>query len=163
MDLAVRAEHGRRNWAKVGPKMHAKAQVPERPKKIAAARTGNPRPKLVVAALKRTHTNRQLTAIQRAKMSAVHKKRGTRPPWLTAPGPARKTRYSREAVARRRRQANRSHAHRDLYAAECVEAHEESSRYHHLQLDQMNRPMFTAIVRHQLIGHCDAIPCLSAR
>lgn len=32
---AVRAEHGRRNWSKVGPKLLAKAQHPERRAKIA--------------------------------------------------------------------------------------------------------------------------------
>jgi hypothetical protein len=81
-DRAVRAEHGKRNWAKVGPKFLAKAQDPERRKKIAAARTGNARPKSVVDALKKVNTGRPLGATHRARQSAAHKKRGTRPPWL---------------------------------------------------------------------------------
>ena len=81
-DRAVRAEHGRRNWAKVKPKFHAKAQDPERRKKIAAARTGKPRPVHVVEAMRKANTGKPLTADHRAKMSAVHRKRGTRPPWI---------------------------------------------------------------------------------
>ena len=38
-DRAVRAEHGRRNWSKVKPKFHAKAQDPERRAKISKALT----------------------------------------------------------------------------------------------------------------------------
>ena len=81
-DRAVRAEHSRRNWAKVGPKFHAKAQDPERRKKIASARTGKPRPKSVVDALKKANTGRPLSKTHRARQSAAQKKRGTRPPWL---------------------------------------------------------------------------------
>jgi hypothetical protein len=84
-DRAVRAEHGKRNWAKVGPKFLAKAQDPERRKKIAAARTGKARPKSVVDALKKVNTGRPLGATHRARQSAAHKKRGTRPPWLNPP------------------------------------------------------------------------------
>jgi len=43
-DRAVRAEHGKRNWTKVGPKFLAKAQDPERRAKISAAKLGNPCP-----------------------------------------------------------------------------------------------------------------------
>lgn len=81
-DRAVRAEHGKRNWAKVRPKFLAKAQDPERRQKIAAARTGKARPKSVVDALKKANTGRPLSKTHRARQSAAHKKRGTRPPWL---------------------------------------------------------------------------------
>ncbi|MCE9607043.1 MAG: hypothetical protein K8U03_19330 [Planctomycetia bacterium] len=84
-DRAVRAEHGRRNWTKVGPKLLAKSQHPERRAKISAARTGNPRPKHVIEAMMLANTGRPLTASTKLKMSAAHKKRGSRPPWI---GPA---------------------------------------------------------------------------
>jgi len=83
-DRAVRTEHGRRNWAKVGPKFLAKAQDPARRRKIASARTGKPRPKSVVEAVRRANTGKPLKAATKLKMSASHKSRGTRPPWLNA-------------------------------------------------------------------------------
>jgi hypothetical protein len=81
-DRAVRAEHGRRNWARVRPKFHAKAQDPERRKKIATARIGKPRSKSVVDALKKANTGRPPSETHRARQSAAHKERGTCPPWL---------------------------------------------------------------------------------
>ena len=53
--------------------------------KIAKAKLGKPRPRHVIEAMRRTHVGRPLPASTRAKMSASHRRRGTRPPWV---GPA---------------------------------------------------------------------------
>ena len=81
-ERAMRAEHGRRNWRKVGPKLLSKAQDPERAAKISAAKLGKPRPPAVMEKLRRTNIGRKLSAATRGAMSDAHRKRGTRPPWL---------------------------------------------------------------------------------
>ncbi|HZZ77570.1 MAG TPA: hypothetical protein VFE62_03570 [Gemmataceae bacterium] len=58
---------------------------PKRAAKIAAARRGKPRPRHVIEAMRRANLGRKASASARAKMSAAHKRRGTRPP---AAGPA---------------------------------------------------------------------------
>ena len=55
---------------------------PARARKIARAKLGKPRPRHVIEAMRRTHVGRPLPAATRAKMSAAHRRRGTRPPWL---------------------------------------------------------------------------------
>lgn len=50
--------------------------------KIAASKRGKRRPRTVVAALRKAHRGRTLSAEQRRKMSETHKRRGTRPPWI---------------------------------------------------------------------------------
>ncbi len=61
-------------------KAWAKARDPVRRAKIAAARTGKPRPPHVIETLRRYHTGRPLSEAVRAKMSESHRRRGTRPP-----------------------------------------------------------------------------------
>jgi hypothetical protein len=77
--LRRRVEAGKRN-KKGLLAMHAKARDPMRCAKIAAAKRGKPRPRSVIGALRRANLGRKLSAEQRAKMSATHKRRGTRPP-----------------------------------------------------------------------------------
>ena len=60
--------------------MWAKAKDPVRRAKIAASKLGKPRPQHVMEALREANLGRKLPAAQRAKMSAAHKRRGTRPP-----------------------------------------------------------------------------------
>lgn len=79
-DQRLRAENGRRNWPKVKPKFQAKAQDPERRRKISEARTGKPRPPEFVDQMRRAMLGTSLSHATRAKMSAAHKARGTRPP-----------------------------------------------------------------------------------
>ncbi|MEX1027683.1 MAG: hypothetical protein WD049_06720, partial [Candidatus Paceibacterota bacterium] len=52
--------------------------------KIAKSRTGKPRPKRVIEALRKANLGRPLRAETRQKLSESHRKRGTRPPWLNA-------------------------------------------------------------------------------
>ena len=59
-----------------------RATDPARARKIAKAKRGKPRPRHVIEAMRRTHVGRPLPASTRAKMSAAHRKRGTRPPWV---------------------------------------------------------------------------------
>lgn len=81
-ERAVRSEHGRRNWARVGPKFLAKAQDSKRRAKIAAARAGKPRAPSTVEKMRRAQTGKQHTEATKTAMSGIHRKRGTRPPWL---------------------------------------------------------------------------------
>jgi hypothetical protein len=77
--LRRRVAAGKRN-DKALRAMHAKARDPVRRAKIAAARRGKARPRKVIEALRRANLGRKLSAEQRAKISAAHKRRGTRPP-----------------------------------------------------------------------------------
>jgi hypothetical protein len=60
--------------------MHAKARDPDRRARIAAARRGKPMSATVARALRKANLGRRLSKSTRAKMSAAHKLRGTRPP-----------------------------------------------------------------------------------
>jgi len=81
--LARHVAHGKsRHGRKALAAMHAKASDPVRRAKIAAARLGKPRPPHVIAALRNANIGRRLSAEHRRKMSEVHKRRGTRPPWI---------------------------------------------------------------------------------
>lgn len=53
--------------------------------KIAASRRGKPRPVFVIEALRRANRGRPLSAEHRAKLSAINRRRGIRPPWLPPP------------------------------------------------------------------------------
>jgi hypothetical protein len=77
--LRRRVEAGKRNRRALVA-MHAKARDPVRRAKIAATKRGKPRPRSVIDALRRANLGRKLSAEQRAKTSAAHKRRGTRPP-----------------------------------------------------------------------------------
>lgn len=57
-----------------------KAADPERRRKIAAAKKGKPRPPSVIEAVRRANKGRALSKPHREKISAAHKRRGTRPP-----------------------------------------------------------------------------------
>ena len=57
-----------------------RATDPARARKIAKAKLGKPRPRHVIEAMRRTHVGRPLPAATRAKMSAAHRRRGTKPP-----------------------------------------------------------------------------------
>ncbi len=48
----LRAEHGKRNWPKVGKRLLSKAHDPERAAKISAAKMGKPRPPHVIEAMR---------------------------------------------------------------------------------------------------------------
>jgi len=60
--------------------MWAKAQDPVRREKIARAKRGKPQPARVVEAVRNANLGRKLSTATRAKMSAAHRQRGTRPP-----------------------------------------------------------------------------------
>ena len=77
--LRRRVEAGKRNRRALAA-MHAKARDPVRRTKIAAAKRGKPRPRSVIDTLRLVNLGRKLSAEQRAKMSAAHKRRGTTPP-----------------------------------------------------------------------------------
>jgi len=78
-DRCLQAANGKRNRNGLVA-MWAKAKDPTRCAKIAAARRGKPRPPHVIEALRMANLGRKLPAAQRAKMSAAHKRRRTRPP-----------------------------------------------------------------------------------
>jgi transposase-like protein len=75
--------------------MHAKARDPGRRAKIAAAKLGKPRPRWIIEAMAKARTGMKHSAASRAKMSATHKARGTRPPWLNPAWSAREDRIVR--------------------------------------------------------------------
>lgn len=62
------------------PKFQASLRTPARRAKIAAAKRGKPRPKHILAALRKSHLGKPLSAKTRQKMSQAHKQRGTYPP-----------------------------------------------------------------------------------
>jgi hypothetical protein len=64
----------------VQERARARANSPEANAKKAAAKRGKPRPAHVVEALRRAHTGRKLSAEHRAKISAVLRRDGHRPP-----------------------------------------------------------------------------------
>jgi hypothetical protein len=66
-------------------KAHAKAGDPVRRAKIAAAKRGKPRPAHVVEAVAEAHRGTHPSAEARRKMSAAHRRRGTRPPSAGVP------------------------------------------------------------------------------
>jgi hypothetical protein len=66
----------------------AAANTPEANAKESAAKLGKPRPAHLMEALARYNRGRKLPEATRRKMSAAHKRRGTRPPWLNDPWPA---------------------------------------------------------------------------
>lgn len=66
-------------------KANTKARDPERCRKIAAARTGKPRPPHVLAALRQANLGRKATAEARRNMSAAAKRRGALPPAMRGP------------------------------------------------------------------------------
>lgn len=59
---------------------HAKAQDPERRRKIAESKRGKPRPGHVVEALRAANVGRPLSAEHRAKIGAATRRNGTIPP-----------------------------------------------------------------------------------
>lgn len=61
-------------------KAQAKARDPQRRAKIAAAKRGKPRPRQVVEAMSAARLGKHATEETRRKMSAAHRRRGTRPP-----------------------------------------------------------------------------------
>ena len=65
---------------KAREKAWSKARDPVRRAKIAAARTGKPRPPHVIGALRRFHLGHPLPDAVKRKMSEAHRRRGTRPP-----------------------------------------------------------------------------------
>jgi hypothetical protein len=78
----LRAELGRRNWKRVGPKLMSKSQDPKRRAKIVAAKIGKPRSPSTVEKMRRAATGRKASSATKCAMSTTHRKRGTRPPWL---------------------------------------------------------------------------------
>ena len=80
-DRRLLAAYGRSPMGKRRMKaMHAKGSDPIRREKIAAARRGKPRPKHVIEALRKANVGKHPSKSTRQKMSAAHKRRGTRPP-----------------------------------------------------------------------------------
>jgi len=57
-----------------------KAADSARAQKIAKAKLGKPRPRHVIEAMRKARLGRKVSAETRAKMSAAHRRRGTRPP-----------------------------------------------------------------------------------
>jgi hypothetical protein len=83
---ALRKEYSQEEWfSAVRAKAHTKLGDPARRAKIAAAKRGKPRPKAVIAGMRARMLGKKLSEATRRKMSAAHKARGTRPPWLNSP------------------------------------------------------------------------------
>ncbi|MBL9082188.1 MAG: hypothetical protein JNK76_10305 [Planctomycetales bacterium] len=83
-DYQLHSALSRANWPRIAEKLHAAAQLPERAAKIAESLRGKKRPKRVVEKVRRSNLGRKHTLKARANMSAAHRRRGTRPPWLNA-------------------------------------------------------------------------------
>jgi hypothetical protein len=86
-------------------KAHAKVGDPARRKKIAASKRGRPRPRHVVEAVAAAHRGKAAGEQTRARMSAAHRKRRTRPPkagrpWTDAEDELVRTRPPKEVAAR---------------------------------------------------------------
>jgi hypothetical protein len=77
--------HGKERIEDALPASHAKAQDPERRRKIGEARRGKPCPPHVVEAMRRGRLGKPHTEEARRKMSAAHRARGTRPPAVGEP------------------------------------------------------------------------------
>lgn len=73
------------------PRFQASLRTPARRAKIAAAKRGKPRPKHVLAALRKSQLGKPLSTKTRRKMSQAHKRRGTDPPAAGSRGNTRKT------------------------------------------------------------------------
>ena len=77
----LRSEYFEEDWAvEARKKAYAKSGDPARRAKIAAAKRGKPRPWKVIARLIEAKSGTKHTQETRAKMSATHKRRGTRVP-----------------------------------------------------------------------------------
>lgn len=77
----LRKEHGREDWFREVQKLAvAKADDPERRRKIADARRGKPRPKWIIEAMRQVNLGHPPSDETRKRMSDAHKRRGTRPP-----------------------------------------------------------------------------------
>ena len=79
------------------------ATEPDRRAKIAAAKRGQPRPRHVIEAMREANRGRPASAETRARMSAAHQARGTRPPaagvpWTAAEDEAVRTLPAPEAA-----------------------------------------------------------------
>jgi hypothetical protein len=99
------------NWPKVAEKLSAAAQLPDRAAKIAESLRGKKRPKRVVEKVRRSNLGRKHTLEARANMSAAHRRRGTRPPWLNAAWSAEEDDVLRQhSAAEAMRILNRSRA-----------------------------------------------------
>jgi hypothetical protein len=101
----LKVEHGKERLDDALPAAWAKADDPERCRKIAEARRGKPRPEHVVEAMRRGRTGKPQSEEARAKMSAAHRARGTRPPkagrpWTHAEDEAVRTLSPAEAAER---------------------------------------------------------------
>lgn len=83
-ETARRRKNGKRN-TKALRAMWAKAQDPVRREKIAAAKRGKSRPKHVIEKMNRARLKQGTSNATRAKMSAAHRARGTRPPAAGSP------------------------------------------------------------------------------
>ena len=86
----LRSEHPHEPGVAAGRALaHAMSRDPEwdapRREKIAQAKRAKPRPRHVIEAIRAANLGRRHTAEARARMSAAHKARGTRPPWLGRP------------------------------------------------------------------------------
>jgi hypothetical protein len=86
--MRTKGEHLRRSE-------NIKASDPARARKIAKAKRGKPRPRHVVEALRKSHLGKPLSKALKATLSAAHKARGTRPPWLKPAWSAREDRIVR--------------------------------------------------------------------
>ncbi len=77
----LRSEYTDEDWSiKTRKKGHAKNGDPQRRAKIAAAKRGEPRPWRVIKKMIDAKTGSKHSAEAKAKMSAAHKRLGTRPP-----------------------------------------------------------------------------------
>ena len=77
----LRSEYTDEPWSiEARKKAHAKNGDPGRRAKIATAKRGKPRPRRVMEKLIAARTGSKHTPEAKAKMSAAHKRRGTRPP-----------------------------------------------------------------------------------
>jgi hypothetical protein len=96
----LRRDHFAEPWADdTRKKALAKAGDPERRAKIAAAKWGKPRPSHVGEAVAAAHRGTKHTEETRRKMSASHKRRGTRPPKAGRPWTAEEDRLARRLPA----------------------------------------------------------------
>lgn len=99
------------NWPRVAAKLKAAAKLPERAARIAESLKGRKRPKRVVEKIRRSNLGRKHTLEARANMSAAHRRRGTRPPWLNAAWSAEEDEVLRQhSAAEAMRILNRSRA-----------------------------------------------------
>ena len=77
----LHSHYTREPWAVAAlAKAHSRVQDPERRRKIAESRRGKKRPSHVIAAMAKGRREMLHSPATRAKMSATHKTRGTRPP-----------------------------------------------------------------------------------